>query len=101
MFKKYELPNTKCVVIANHTLDQYTHYNLPRSFTKDFTPTQLNWLRNLEKLHNYYLTAKKKKICLKKVYEMETYLLYSKGDIFIYAVIEHKGADREAIEIGK
>ena len=32
---------------------------------------------------------------------METYLLYSKGDIFIFAVIDHKGADREAIEIGK
>jgi len=32
---------------------------------------------------------------------METYLLYSKGDVLIYAVIDHKGADREAIEIGK
>jgi hypothetical protein len=32
---------------------------------------------------------------------MDTYLLYSKGDIFIYAVIAHKGASREAIEIAK
>lgn len=32
---------------------------------------------------------------------METYLLYSRGDILIFAVIMHKGAMREAIEIGK
>jgi len=32
---------------------------------------------------------------------MDSYLLYSKGDIFIYAVITHKGATREALEIGK
>jgi hypothetical protein len=32
---------------------------------------------------------------------METYLLYSRGDILIFAVITHKGALREAIEIGK
>ena len=32
---------------------------------------------------------------------MDTFLLYSKGDIFIFAVIAHKGAQREAIEIGK
>jgi len=55
----------------------------------------------LEKLHHQYLNAKRKKICIKKVYCTETYLLYSRGDTFIYAVIDHKGADREAIEIGK
>jgi len=38
---------------------------------------------------------------IKRVYMMDTYLLYSKGDIFIYAVIAHKGANREAIEIAK
>jgi len=32
---------------------------------------------------------------------LETYLLYSRGDILIYAVIIHKGAAREAIEIGR
>lgn len=32
---------------------------------------------------------------------METYLLYSKGDVFIYAVIDHKGAFREALDIAK
>lgn len=46
-------------------------------------------------------SKKKKEFCIKRVYQMETYLLYSKGDIFIYAVITHKGATREAIEIGK
>jgi hypothetical protein len=46
-------------------------------------------------------SKKKKEFCIKRVYELETYLLYSKGDFFIYAVIAHKGASREAIEIGK
>jgi hypothetical protein len=31
----------------------------------------------------------------------ETHLLYSKGDILIFAIVDHKGATREAIEIGK
>ena len=44
---------------------------------------------------------KKKEYMIKRVYNMDTYLLYSKGDIFIYAVIAHKGASREAIEIAK
>jgi hypothetical protein len=101
MFQAYEMPNTKCVVIANHSLDQYTHYNLQRSFAANYTPEQLNWLRQLEKLHHQYLTAKSKKICIKKVYSTETYLLYSKGDTFIFAVIDQNGAEREAIEIGR
>jgi hypothetical protein len=25
-----DLPDTKCVIIANQNLDQYTHYNMPR-----------------------------------------------------------------------
>ena len=37
LFVYIDLPNTKCVVIANHSLDQYTHYNLPRSFVQNFT----------------------------------------------------------------
>ena len=44
---------------------------------------------------------KKKEYMIKRVYYSDTYLLYSKGDIFIYAVIAHKGANREAIEIAK
>jgi hypothetical protein len=59
-------------------------------------------LRTFEKLHNQYVKAKRKKeLCIKRVYELDSYLLYSKGDIFIYAVITHKGATREALEIGK
>lgn len=49
----------------------------------------------------YLNTKKKRDLCIKRVYMMETYLLYSRGDIIIFAVIQHKGADREAIEIGK
>ena len=29
-----ELPDTKCVLIANHTIDQYTHYNMPSAYEK-------------------------------------------------------------------
>mgnify|MGYP000937342012 CR=1 FL=1 len=60
------------------------------------------WLRNFERLHHIYLNTKKKKeFCIKRVYSLETYLLYSKGKILIYAVINHKDANREAIEIGR
>lgn len=96
-----DLPDTKCVIIANHSLDQYTHYNFPRDFY-GCNDNQLKWLRTFEKLHNQYVKAKRKKeLCIKRVYELDSYLLYSKGDIFIYAVITHKGATREALEIGK
>ena len=55
-----------------------------------------------EKFHHIYLnTAKKKEFCIKRVYENETYLLYSKGKILIYAVINHRDSKREAIEIGR
>jgi hypothetical protein len=55
-----------------------------------------------EKLHNVYLNTKiKKEFCIKRVYPLETYLLYSKGRVLIYAVISHKSAQREAIEIGR
>ena len=32
MFERFQLPDTKCVLIANFALDQYTHYNFPRSY---------------------------------------------------------------------
>lgn len=55
-----------------------------------------------EKLYTIYQKSKvKKELCIKKVYPLDTYLLYSRGDILIFSVIIHKGATREAIEIGR
>jgi hypothetical protein len=63
---------------------------------------QIKWIRKFESLFTIYQKSKKKRdLCIKRVYLMETYLLYSRGDILIFAVIMHKGAMREAIEIGK
>lgn len=96
-----ELPDTKCVIIANHSLDQFTHYNFPACFS-DYTPEQLNWLRVFEKLYHVYLRDKKKKeFCIKRVYALETYLLYAKGNLLIYAVINNGESEREPIEIGQ
>ena len=101
LFLFLELPDTKCVLIANHSLDQYTHYNMPSSY-HTATPEQINWIRKFEKLYTYYQKSKaKRELCIKKVYALETYLLYSRGDILIFSVIIHKGATREAIEIGR
>lgn len=62
----------------------------------------MRWIRQFEKLHDIYIKSKKKReLCIKRVYQMESFLIYSRGDIFIFAVIAHKGAQREAIEIGK
>lgn len=33
MFQDIALPDTKCVLIGNMALDQFTHYNFPRCFT--------------------------------------------------------------------
>ena len=41
----------------------------------------------------------KKELCIKKTYPLESHVLYSRGDILIFSVIIHKGANREAIEI--
>ena len=37
-----DLPDTKCVIIANQNLDQYTHYNMPRD---SCNPDQLYWVQ--------------------------------------------------------
>jgi hypothetical protein len=34
MYKKFQLPDTRCVLIANHSLDQFTHYNMPCAYRK-------------------------------------------------------------------
>ena len=39
-----ELPDTRCVLIANHSLDQFTHYNMPSCYKKA-SAEQLKWLR--------------------------------------------------------
>ena len=48
-----------------------------------------------------YLSKKKKEFCVKRVYNEDTYLLYSKGKILIFCVIDHTTATREAIEIAR
>jgi hypothetical protein len=59
-------------------------------------------LYQFEKLHHQYLKSKRKRdYCIKKVYEMHTYLLYSSGDFCVIALVNHKGAMREAGDIGK
>ena len=89
------------MLIANHSLDQYTHYNMP-SVYGNATPQQIIWIRKFEELYNIYQKSKvKRELCIKKVYPLETFLLYSRGDILIFSVIIHKGATREAIEIGR
>lgn len=82
-------------------MDQYTHYNLPATFN-DYSETQVNWLRTFEKLHHIYMRDRKKKeFCIKRVYPMETFLLYAKGNLLIFAVLNNGESDREPIEIGK
>lgn len=89
MFNDVELPDTKCVIIANHSIDQYTHYNIPNSFGA-FNATQMKWLHIFEQLHHLYLGAKKKKeFCIKRMYGTDTYLLYSRGKTLIFCVIDH------------
>lgn len=61
-------------------------------------------IRSFEGMYNMYeQSARQKDLCIKKVYDSirETHLLYSRGDILIFAIVDHKGATREAIEIGK
>jgi len=53
MYKNYHLPDTKCVLIANHSLDQYTHYNMP-SVYGNASPQQIHWIRQFEKLYTMY-----------------------------------------------
>ena len=45
--------------------------------------------------------SKKKEFCIKRVYSTDTFLLYAKGNLLIFAVIKNKDSDREPIEIGK
>jgi len=53
-------------------------------------------------LHHVFLRdGRKKEFCIKRVYPTDTYLLYSKGSLLIFAVIENSESDREPLEIGK
>ena len=59
-------------------------------------------MRLFERLYTVYQrSSKKRELMVKRVYEMETALIYSRGDILIFAIIKHKGASREALEIAK
>ena len=53
-------------------------------------------MRIFERLHNIYLnemgSKKGKEFMIKRVYETDTYLLYSKGKMLIYCVVDHKEA---------
>lgn len=52
-------------------------------------------------MHHIYIRDKKKKdFCIKRVYPFETFLLFSKGNLLIFAVINNRESEREAIEIG-
>tara|TARA_B110000285_G_C15038675_1_gene570664 strand:+ start:1071 stop:1274 length:204 start_codon:yes stop_codon:yes gene_type:complete len=42
-----------------------------------------------------------KEFMIKRVYQTDTYLLYSKGKMLIYCVVDHKEASREPLEIGR
>lgn len=46
-------------------------------------------------------SKRKRDFCIKKVYAMSTYLLYAHGDMCIMARVNHKGAAREAGDIGR
>lgn len=68
MFKHYQLPDTKCVLIANHSIDQYTHYNMPSPYEKA-SEEQIKWIRKFESLYSIYQKSKKKReLCIKRVY---------------------------------
>ena len=63
-----ELPDTKCVLIANHSIDQYTHYNMPSPYEKA-SEEQIKWIRKFENLYTIYQKSKKKReLCIKRVY---------------------------------
>jgi len=49
----------------------------------------------------YIKDRKKKEFCIKRVYSSDTFLLYAKGNLMIFAVIENNQSDREPIEIGQ
>lgn len=95
------LKDTEEVLIANHYMDQYTLYNFPSSYGV-FPETKREVLCQFEKLHNEYLKSKRKRdFCIKRVYQMTTFLLYAHGDLCIMAKVHHKGAIREAGDIGR
>ena len=91
MFEKVKLPDTKCVIIINHTLEQYTHYNIPFTFS-NYDATELTWLRIFAQLHDCYVRDRKKKsgeFCMKRVYTTETYLMYARNNLAVFAVLEN------------
>jgi hypothetical protein len=95
------LKDTEEVLIANHYMDQYTMYNLPSPYGAQSESKQAV-LCQFERLHHEYLKSKRKRdFCTKRVYQMFTYLLYAHGDLCIMAKVYHKGAIREAGDIGR
>ena len=77
-------------------------YNLPSTYGGPFPADKQEVLNVFERLHHEYMNSKRKRdFCIKRVYEMCTYLLYAHGDLCIMAKVSHKGAFREAGEIGR
>jgi hypothetical protein len=76
------------IIVCNTTLEQYTCYNFPLIETDMLKKSHLKSLTEFEKLHDRYLTCSSKKdILLKKVYAIDTYVLYSLNDYIVFATI--------------
>lgn len=62
----------------------------------------MKWVRHFEQFHHLYLRdGRKKEFIIKRVFQDETYLLYSKGQLLIFTVIAHNETQEETLDIAK
>ena len=88
------------LIIQNTQLEQFTFYNLPFFNTETMPEEKMNCFYEFEKLHHQYLVGKKKKdIFIKKVYPIDTFVIYSKEQWVVMAQIAHNRTNLEVGEI--
>lgn len=64
------------------------------------TPTNIKCIREFEKLHDRYLASKnKKELMIKKVFAIDTYVLYAVNEWVVMAQIAHNRTNKDIGEI--
>ena len=63
-------------------------------------PHHLRSIREYEKLHDRYLASPNKKdLLIKKMYALETYIIYAHGDYILMVTINHNRTSKDIGEI--
>eukprot|EP00347_Sterkiella_histriomuscorum_P024317 403331550 len=102
MFEKINMREVQHCLVSNQSVEQYTAYNFPLIEPDLYSQAQIRSLQEYEKLYDRYLVSTNKHdLFIKRVYALDTYVLYAQNHLVIMATILHKRTELDSEEICK